>query len=79
MYSTSPPASVQARPVATPGGSAFAGSRSGRTFSGPSRSVRSVGDTVTASRAALGEAPRHLAGDAAHRSLQIADALPPVC
>ena len=72
-YSTSPPASVQARPVATPAAGPCANC-SGRTRSGPSRSARSFGADRHRLGLALGEAPRHLAGDAAQRALQLAHA-----
>ena len=74
MYSTSPPASVQARPGRHARLAAASRDRSGRTRSGPSRSARSSGRPSTGSVVPLGEAPRHLAGQPAQRPLQLAHA-----
>ena len=74
MNSTSPPAGVHARPIATPGSLVRSSISSSRNVGAPSISTTTSGVIATRRLVAFGAAPRDLAAERADLALEVADA-----
>ncbi len=74
MNSTSPPAGVHARPIATPGSLVRSSISSSRNVGAPSISTTTSGVIVDRRLVAFGAAARDLAAERADLALEVADA-----
>ena len=74
MNSTSPPAGVHARPMATPGSLVRSSISSSRNVGAPSISVTTIGVIVSGRLGAFGPPARGLAAERADLPLEVADA-----